>query len=178
MRWECLLKDKLPDKLLQCNISRAAEDWCVGKQQKWTPHPPYRRGARGRCNIHTDHHPGNSGCGCLSPANGWRAAAAKVRIELGAQQRLEKKDGGRWMGESGRGTRQSSASSFGCFPRTWNAAVPAPNPGRHKLVCIIFNFFFNRESRIAPRDLLKHFFFTFFPKKRERRKKQKTGEFN
>lgn len=41
-----------------------------------------------------DHHPGNSGCGCLGPANGWRAAAAKAGIELGAELRLEEKGGG------------------------------------------------------------------------------------
>lgn len=97
---ECLLKEKLLHELLQFNGSGAAKAWCVGKQQRWAPHPPYRGRARGRCNIHTDHHPGNSGCGSFGPANGWRAGAAKAVIELTAEQRLEEKGGGTWKGNS------------------------------------------------------------------------------
>lgn len=82
------------------------------KTTKVGSHSPYRRRARRRCNIYTDHHPGNKSLRSV--------AGVLKRVEKQLQQRLEQSKGPnrgwkRRVGVGGRGTGQSPASTSGCF---------------------------------------------------------------
>lgn len=133
-----LPKEKLPEELLHFNGSGAAEDWYVGKQQRWTPHSPYRRRARRRCNIYTDHHPGNSGCGCLGPEKGCGAAAAMAGIQLGAETAVGREGWGKVEGELARAPPPPLAASTGLSKR----CSSSPKPRKEQAVCINSIFFF------------------------------------